>query len=160
MHHAIRAFLVIAGAVRVPIRLVHQLRESLGVAFAEEIAGPLPAEIIARGVAPRRAMVALIAGEEVEEQRGLAERPFLRAVAALEDAAEKLLGLAPIEEMRLIGGALIGIARRHGDAIDAARHDIVEEPRHALGIGAVEEGAIDVDAKSPGLRRLDGGDGA
>src|SRR6185312_2881684 len=109
MHHALGAFLVIAGAVGIPIGLAHQLGEGLGIALAEQIARALPAEIVARRVAPGRAVVALVAGEEVEEQRGLAERPVLAAVAALEDAAEQLLGLAPIEEMRLVGRALIGI---------------------------------------------------
>ena len=82
MHHAVGALLVIADAVGVPVGVFHQLLEGLGVAFAEQVAGPLPAEDGARRVAPRRAVIGLVAGEEVEEQAGLAERPVLAAVAA------------------------------------------------------------------------------
>src|SRR5471030_1734209 len=99
MDHAIGAFLVVAGAVGIPVGLVHQLLEGFGVALAEQIAGALPAEVVARRVAPRRAMVFLIARKEVEEERRLAERPFV-ALAAAEDVAEQLLGLAATEEMR------------------------------------------------------------
>ena len=80
MHHAIGALLVIAGAVLVPLRVLHQLLEGLGVAFAEQIAGPLPAEHGAGWVPPRRAVIGLIAGEEIEEQRGLEERPCAAAL--------------------------------------------------------------------------------
>src|SRR6185312_11699953 len=154
MHHAVGAFLVVAGAVSVPIGLFHQLLEALGIAFAQEIAGTLPAEIVARRIAPRRAVIVLVAGEEIEKERRLAERPFM-ATAAAEDVAEELLGLAPVEEMRLIGGALIGIARRHGNAVDAARHHIVEEGGDSLGLGTVEKRAVDVDAEAARLRQAD-----
>src|SRR5579864_1167504 len=106
MHHAIGAFLVIAGAVAVPIGRFHQLLEGLRIAFAKEVARALPAEICPRRVAPGRAVIILVAGEKIEEQPRLRERPF-RAVLRAEDAAEQLLGLAAVEEMRLIGRALI-----------------------------------------------------
>src|SRR6185312_16210701 len=86
MHHAVGALLVIAGAVAVPIGLLHQLAEALGIAFAEQVAGALPAEHVARRVAPGRAAIGLVAGEEVEEERRLGEAPLL-ALAALEDLA-------------------------------------------------------------------------
>src|SRR5581483_2606868 len=54
VHHAVRAFLVVAGTVGVPIRLGHQLMEALGVTLAQEIAGPLPAEIVPGRIAPGR----------------------------------------------------------------------------------------------------------
>src|SRR5437588_11225071 len=99
-------------------------------------------------------MVFLVAGEEIEKERGLAELPFV-ALAAAEDVAEELLGLAPAEEMRLVGGALIGVAGRDGDAVEPHRHDVVEELGIALGIGAVEEGAVDVDAETAILGHAD-----
>src|SRR5262249_6400321 len=154
MDHAIGTFLVVAGAVRVPVGLLHQLLEGLGIAFAEEIAGALPAEIGARRIAPGRAVVFLVAGEEIEEQRRLAERP-LPALAQAENVAEQLLGPPPAEEMLLVRGALIGIAWRHRYAVEPHRHDVVEELRIALGVGAVEEGAVDVDAKATLLRQPD-----
>jgi hypothetical protein len=43
MHHALGAFLVIAGAVGVPAGLRHQRLEALGIAFAAQIGGALPA---------------------------------------------------------------------------------------------------------------------
>src|SRR5215470_8787224 len=75
VHHALRAFFVIAGAVGVPIGLLHQLLEGLRKALAKQIARPLPAKIIARRIAPRGAVIGLVAGEKIEEQTGLVERP-------------------------------------------------------------------------------------
>ena len=43
-----------------------------------------------------------------------------------------------IEEVLLVRCALIGVARRHRDAVDAERHDAIEEIGHALGIGIAE----------------------
>src|SRR5690242_9756560 len=62
VHHAIGAFLVIARAVGVPVGLVHELAERARVALAEQIARTLPAEHVARGIAPWRAAIALVAG--------------------------------------------------------------------------------------------------
>src|SRR5512144_2855277 len=148
MHHAVGAFLVIAGAVSVPIGPVHQLVKSLRVAFAQQIAGLLPAEDGARRITPRRAVVALVAGEKVEEQAGLAERPLSLARPALEYAAEQLFGLAAIETVLLIGCTLIGVTRRYCNAIDAQLRDRVKECGDAVGLRGVKQSAIDVDAKA------------
>src|SRR6185437_6809725 len=126
VHHALGAFLVIAGAVGIPVRFLHQLLEALRIALAEQVAGTLPAEIIARRIAPRRAAIALIAGEEIEEQARLIERPAL-AVLALEDFAEQLLRTAAAEEVGLIRRPLISVAWRDGDAIDSHLRHRVEE---------------------------------
>src|SRR4029079_17342499 len=88
--------------------------EGLGVALAEQVAGLLPAENVARRHAPRRAFVALVAGQEVEEQAGMHEVPLL-ALAEGKDVAEQLLGLGAVEEVLLVRRALIGVARRHRD---------------------------------------------
>ena len=92
VHHAVGALFVIAGAVRVPVGFFHQLAKRSRVAFAEQIAGTLPAEHGARRIAPRRAAVFLVAGQEIEEQARLAERPRRAAAAATEDVAKELLG--------------------------------------------------------------------
>src|SRR6476469_10238104 len=110
MHHAVGAFLVIAGAVGIPVGLFHQLLEGLGVAFAQQVTGPLPAEDGAGRIAPRRAVVTLVAGQEVEEQAGLAERPLFAAPAAAEDVAEQVLGAVAVEEVLLVGRALVDVA--------------------------------------------------
>src|SRR5580700_6555916 len=102
MRHAVRAFLVAAGPVGIPVRRLDQLLERLCVAFAEQIAGLLPAEDIARRHAPRRAVVGLVARKEVEEQAGVHEVPAL-AFTQRENLAEELLGLATVEEVLLIG---------------------------------------------------------
>src|SRR5690349_21723522 len=96
MDHAVGALFVVADAIGIPVGGFHQLLEGLGVAFADQIAGLLPAEHGAGWIAPRRAVVGLVAGQEVEEQAGLAERPLLAAVAALEDIAKQLLGGLPV----------------------------------------------------------------
>src|SRR5690606_32081575 len=137
----------------------HQILEGLRVAFAEEVARALPAEDGTRRVAPGGAAIGLVAGEEVEEERGLAERPFPAAVAAAEDLAEELLRLLAIEEVLLVGRALVGVAGRDRYPVDAERLHVVEEGGVTVGIGAVEERAVDVDAEAARLGGLDRGDG-
>src|SRR5258708_1868824 len=90
MRHAVGAFFVFAGAVSVPVGGLHQLFEGLGIAFAEQVAGLLPAENVAGRHAPRRAFVVLIAGQEIQEQAGMHEIPLL-ALAERKHVAEQLL---------------------------------------------------------------------
>src|ERR1700746_990002 len=54
VHHAIGALLVIPGAVSVPVGIFHEFLEGLRVALAEQITGPLPAEIVSCRIAPGR----------------------------------------------------------------------------------------------------------
>src|SRR5215472_16880939 len=110
MRHAVGALLVLAGAIGIPVGGFHQYLERLGVAFAEQVAGLLLAADVARGHAPRRALVFLVAGEEIEEQAGMHEIPLL-ALAECKDVAEQVLGLGAVEEVVLVRRALIGIAR-------------------------------------------------
>ncbi len=74
---------------------------------------------------------------------------------ALEDLAKQLLGPPAVEKMRLVGRALIGVARRHRDPVDAHLGHRVEEPRDPLGFGIVEQGRIDVDPKPARLDEPD-----
>src|SRR4029434_3734385 len=145
MDHAVGALLVVAGAVSIPLGLVHQLIEGSCVALAEQVAGLLPAENCAGRMAPRRAMVALVTGEKIEEQARLAERPFVFACSALEYVAEQLLGLATIEKVVLVGRTRVCIPRRPRDAIDPYPHHGIKERRHTVGLRRVEQSAVDVD---------------
>src|SRR5262249_2340149 len=108
---AVCALFIFAGTVAVPIGGLHQLLEGPGVAFTEQIAGLLPAENIARGHAPGRALVVLVAREEVEEQALVQEIPAI-AVAELEHIGEETLGLLAVQEVLLIRGALVGVTGR------------------------------------------------
>ena len=153
MRHAVGALLVAAGAVGIPVGGFHQFRERLDVAFAEQVARLLPAEDIARGHAPRRAMEFLVAGEEVEEHAGMRQIPVF-ALAERKDVSEQFLGLAAAEEVLLIGRPLIGVTGRDRDA-DAKFLGEIEERRDVLGRMAVEDRAVDVDGEALGLRRLD-----
>src|SRR4051812_6096617 len=111
MHHAVGAFFVISGAVGVPVGLIHQFTESLGIAFAQQITRALPTEHRAGRIAPRRAVVALVAGEKIQKQARLRERPFLAVVAAAQNSAEQLFGLLAVQEVLLVGRTLIRVAR-------------------------------------------------
>ena len=110
VHHAVRAFLVAPRAVGLPIRFFHQFPERCGIAFAEQVARALPAEYRPRRIAPRRAMIRLVPGKEVEEQAGLAERPAPSAFAACEYIPEQLPRPVAREEMLLFRRPFIGIA--------------------------------------------------
>src|SRR5258708_39674050 len=111
MRHAVGTLLVLAGAVGLPVGRLHQLLEGLGIAFAEQIAGLLPAENVACRHAPGGALVVLITGKKIQEQAGMQEIPLL-ALAARKHVAEQLLGLGAVEEVLLVRRALIGVARR------------------------------------------------
>src|SRR5260370_30696590 len=149
MGHAVRAFFVGTGTVGLPIGGLHQLRERLGVAFAQEVARLLPAENVARGHSRRCAMVGVVAGEEIQEQGRMDEVPAL-ALAVGEDLEEQLLGLAAIEEVILVGRPFIGIAGRDRHAYPELLRQ-VEEGGDVLGGMPVEDRGIDVDPKAPGL---------
>src|SRR5882762_2951062 len=105
MRHAVGTLLVLAGPVGLPVRRLHQLLEGLGVAFAEQVTGLLPAENVACRHAPRRALVILVARKEVEEQAGMHEIPLL-ALAERKHVAEQLFRLGAVEEVLLIRRAL------------------------------------------------------
>ncbi len=88
------------------------------------------------------------------------EGPGLAVLAAGKDVAEQLLRLAAIEEMLLVGGALIGIAGGDGDPLDAERADLVEEGRDPFRLRIVEQSAVDGDAEALGFGELQGRHGA
>src|SRR5579883_493398 len=104
-------------------------------------------------------MIGLIAGEKIQEQRGLVEGPFL-AAALGENVAKQLLGARAVEEMLLVRRALISVAWRDGDALDAEPFRLVEKGGDAGRVGAVEQGAVNVDAKTLRLGGLQSGNGA
>src|ERR1700693_5421378 len=77
------------------------------------------------------------------------------ALAGGKDLAEQFLGLAAIEEVILIGRALIGIAGRDGDPdVELLRE--IEESRDVGGRMPVEDGGVDVDGEAARLGGLDG----
>src|ERR1700737_3490901 len=65
VHHAVGALLIVPGSVSVPVGIFHKLLEGLRIALAEQIAWPLPAEIVPCRVAPGGAAVRLITSKEV-----------------------------------------------------------------------------------------------
>jgi len=85
-------------------------------------------------------LIALVARQEIEEQRGLIESPrpccrcSERVFALGENIAEQLLGARAVEKNVLVGRALIGVARRNGDALDPQAIGLVEKKqRRASG---------------------------
>src|SRR5262245_20552907 len=89
MHHAVAALLVAAPPIVFPARGLAQLLEGRGVSFLQEVAGPLPAKDVVRGVSPRSALEVLLAHEELQKQRRLVEPPA--ALGIREDLREELV---------------------------------------------------------------------
>src|SRR5579883_456486 len=76
VRHAIVATPVAADAVALPLGVLHQGAIGGGIALiGQQVAGALPAEDVVRRIAPRGALVALVAGEEVEVQARVIEGP-------------------------------------------------------------------------------------
>ncbi len=69
------------AAVARPVRRFHQFAERFAVPFANQVAGPLPAEEVVRGIAPGRAFEFEPALEEFKKQRRLIELPASGCVA-------------------------------------------------------------------------------
>ena len=84
-------------------------------------------------------MIGLIAGEEIEVEARLEDRPFAAILGFGEDIAEQLLGPRAVQEMLLVRRALVSIAGRDGDAVGAKLGDGVEEIGDAIGLGIAEQ---------------------
>jgi len=112
MDHAVGAFFVIAGAIGVPVGLLHQLLEARRIAFTEKITRPLSAQNCARRIAPRRALIGSISGKKIEEKLRWVERPGLAAFAQRKNLPEEGFGFFAIEEMLLVGRAFIGVRNK------------------------------------------------
>src|SRR5262249_15999414 len=74
-----------------------------------------------------------------------------------EDFPKQLLGAAPIQEMLLVRRSLIGISRRHGNAVDADLRRVLNKTGNPLPVGGVEQGSVDIDPKAAILCQLDRG---
>src|SRR5579862_8723119 len=72
-----------------------------------------------------------------------------------EDVAKEFLGAPAVEEMRLVGGALVGVAGRDRDAVDAHLGHRVEKPRDPLGFGRIEQRRVAVDPEAARLGEPD-----
>src|SRR5687768_4066285 len=74
--HAVAALGIAAlESIVAPSGSFHQFAERLAIAFAEQVAGSLPAENAVRGTAPRLALEVVVAAEEFEEEGRLIEAP-------------------------------------------------------------------------------------
>src|SRR5437764_13985715 len=126
MRHAVVAARAAPRSVALPVGLVHQGAEARGVSLVgEQVARPLPAEDVVGGIAPGRALIGLVAGQEIEEQPRMIERPALAAsscAASPEDLAEQPLARATPEEHVLAGRMGVAVAWGNRDALDLEPH--------------------------------------
>src|SRR5438309_3418440 len=115
--HAVVALGVAPDAVLIPARILQQGSVAGRVAFiGEQVAGPLPTEDVIGRVAPRRALIGLVAREKIQEQPGMIEGPAAgAAAAAFEDLAEQPLARAAAQEHILPRSILIAVAWRDRD---------------------------------------------
>ena len=144
-------------AARVPVVIprgvLEELGERPGVALPEEVAGALPAEDPVRGVAPGSALQVAMAEEVLQVERGLVEAPVARGVR--EEGAEEGPGTGPRQEVLLVGGRGVGVARRQGHALDPELHHPVEEGAHPGDVRPLEEGRVRRDPEAASDRLLD-----
>src|SRR5207237_9325478 len=78
--------------------------------------------------------------------------------ASPEGLAEQPLASATPEEHVLAGRMGVAVAGGNRDALDPEPHRRIEELSHLVRVSAVEQRAVDGDAKAPGARELDGRD--
>ena len=159
VHHAVIALGVSAAAVVFPSGVLHQLAEAARVALVhQKIAGPLPTEHVAGRIAPRRAFVALIAGQEIQKQARLVKAPA-PVTAQGEDVPEQLLAGLALEKDFLAGRVLIAVAGGYRHAFHPELHAEIHELGDFLGRLVLEQGAVDGDAEALAEGGLDGVDG-
>src|SRR6185312_2997198 len=122
----------------------------------EKVTGPLPTGEVVGRIAPGRALVGLVARQEIEEERGLVERPARTPLAATpENLAEELFARAASEEDVLSRRVLIAVAGGDRDPLDAERLCHVEEVGDLLRLLVLKQGAVDGAAEALGTRELD-----
>src|SRR5258708_1544679 len=101
MRHAVVAARILADAVSFPFGVIDQRPVARRIPLiGEQIARSLPTEQVVGGIAPRRALIGLVAGEKIQEQSGMIERPgnARGAAAAAENTAKQLLAGIAAEE--------------------------------------------------------------
>src|SRR5208283_967967 len=114
VRHAVVAARISADTVAIPVGVLDERAIRRRIAFiGQQIARSLPAEYVVRRIAPWRALVALVAGEKIQEKSGMIERPGDAggAAPALEDLAEQLLAGAASQEHVLARRVVIAVAR-------------------------------------------------
>ena len=104
----------------------------------------MPAENVAGRIAPRGAVVFLVAGQVIEVKGRLVEDPvFALLLLDPEDIAEQVLGALAAQKMFGIRGPLIGIARRYGNPLDPESHREIEKLGGFFRGRVVKQGGID-----------------
>src|SRR6266566_4467489 len=132
VHHAVGTLRIARlRAVVFPVRRVHQFLEGVRVAVLQQITRFLPAEDVVRGHSPRGTSIVALAHQEFEEKRRLVEFPTLVAVG--QNGTEQPPCARTTEEMLLVRGLIVGVARRKHHAFDANLHHFVEESTDTLG---------------------------
>src|ERR1700733_1169109 len=155
VRHAVIAAWVAADAVLFPLRLFYQRPVGRRVALvSEQITGSLPTEHVVGGIAPRRALIGLIAGKEIQEQTGMIEGPGASAPAP-EDLTEQPLTGGAAEKHILLWRVLIAVSRGNRDAFDAKLHRLIKEISYAVGVFAHKQRAVDRYAKAFAARKPD-----
>src|SRR5256885_915438 len=100
-----------------------------GILRATSIAGPLPAEDVARRIPPGGTTITLITGQKIEKQAGVVKLP-VASPAESENVSKELFGRVSFDEHVLPGSMLITESRRNGYALDSESRDVVEKTCH------------------------------
>lgn len=98
--HAIIAFRVLTGPIAMPVGLAHQFVKGVGIAFInEQVARFLPTEDVVGRITPWRAFIGLIAGQKIQVQARVIERPAAFAFPTqAKNVSKQALGLTPAQE--------------------------------------------------------------
>ncbi len=158
--HAVVAPCIPADAIPAPVRVFDQRAVTGSVSLVgHEVTRPLPAEDVVGRVAPGRALIGLIAGQEVEKQARVIESPAPPALpAAPEDLAKQALARGASEEYVVTRSVLVVIAGRDRDPLDTESRGEIEEPRDFIGFLAGKQRAVDGHAEIPFAQQANGRD--
>src|SRR5690242_17657005 len=149
MRHAIRAAWVFAPPILLPFGCLDQLLVGTGISIRHQVTGSLPAQHRIAGNAPGRAAKIDLTLQEVQEEWGVVQTPLLTPAIG-ERLAKDFPCPLDAKKMLLVGGFLIGVARR--DLHDIDLHLVVQEVEYVANAARIvlcEECRVGGNAESP-----------
>ena len=140
--HAVITLWVPSDSIAIPLGILEKSLERGGIPLPhQEVTGSLPTENIVGRVAPRGALVGLVACQKVQKQAGLVENPAAFTFPPQpKNFAKELLALLTRHEDFLVGRPLITIARGNRDAFHPKLHRTIEEICDFLRTLTLEQG--------------------
>jgi hypothetical protein len=146
------------GPVFAPVGVFHQFPEGGGIAFIQQIAGPLPSENRIIRTPPGGAIVIPFPFQKIKVKGTVIEVPAFTGPIG-EDHPEEVSGPVLLQEVFLIRSPVIGISGGNHHPVHSQLLHIIEKLPDLGGVFSLEDGGVCGHAKAAGGGCPDGPDG-